>query len=232
MPSALAVIALSERGTMFDPGPIVYMEKLAGADGHRRPARPRPPAGQDHRAGRRAPRRRTSATSWSSCSTAPATRRASQEIRDVGARVRLISDGDVSAALLAVVRSLARRPAVGRRRHAGGRHLRRGRSSRSAAGWSAGSGRATTTSARRRVDARLRPRPPAHPGRPRQGRRLLLRGDRRHRRRHAAGRPLPRRERRPPPSRWSCARAAGPSGASGAPRPRRSCAPSASGRYG
>ena len=30
MPSALAVIALSERGTMFDPGPCVYMEKLAG----------------------------------------------------------------------------------------------------------------------------------------------------------------------------------------------------------
>ncbi len=30
MPSALSVIALSERGTMFDPGPCVYMEKLAG----------------------------------------------------------------------------------------------------------------------------------------------------------------------------------------------------------
>ena len=31
MPRALAVIALSERGTMFDPGPCVYMEKLAGS---------------------------------------------------------------------------------------------------------------------------------------------------------------------------------------------------------
>src|SRR5437764_8913958 len=30
MPSAVAVIALSERGTMFDPGPCVYMEKIAG----------------------------------------------------------------------------------------------------------------------------------------------------------------------------------------------------------
>ena len=30
MPNALAVIALSERGTMFDPGPCVYMEKIAG----------------------------------------------------------------------------------------------------------------------------------------------------------------------------------------------------------
>src|SRR4030088_608964 len=32
MPNALAVIALSPRGTMFDPGPCVYMEKLAGAE--------------------------------------------------------------------------------------------------------------------------------------------------------------------------------------------------------
>src|SRR6201994_4423624 len=31
MPSALSVIALSARGTMFNPGPIVYMEKMAGA---------------------------------------------------------------------------------------------------------------------------------------------------------------------------------------------------------
>ena len=30
MPSALSVVALAERGTMFDPGPCVYMEKIAG----------------------------------------------------------------------------------------------------------------------------------------------------------------------------------------------------------
>src|SRR5918994_439898 len=29
MPSALSVIAVSERDTMFDPGPCVYMEKIA-----------------------------------------------------------------------------------------------------------------------------------------------------------------------------------------------------------
>src|SRR5262245_59975 len=33
LPGALAVIALSERDTMFDPGPCVYMEKLAGGPG-------------------------------------------------------------------------------------------------------------------------------------------------------------------------------------------------------
>ncbi|MEA2284014.1 MAG: fructose,6-bisphosphatase [Solirubrobacteraceae bacterium] len=31
LPDAIAVIALAERGTMFDPGPCVYMEKLAVA---------------------------------------------------------------------------------------------------------------------------------------------------------------------------------------------------------
>ena len=31
MPNALAVIALSARGTMFDPGPCFYMEKLAAS---------------------------------------------------------------------------------------------------------------------------------------------------------------------------------------------------------
>src|SRR5947199_1004520 len=30
MPNAIAVIALAPRGTMFDPGPCVYMEKMAG----------------------------------------------------------------------------------------------------------------------------------------------------------------------------------------------------------
>jgi fructose-1,6-bisphosphatase II len=29
LPNAIAVVALAERGTMFDPGPVVYMEKLA-----------------------------------------------------------------------------------------------------------------------------------------------------------------------------------------------------------
>src|SRR5687767_5676529 len=31
LPDALAVLAVAERGTMFDPGPCVYMDKLAVA---------------------------------------------------------------------------------------------------------------------------------------------------------------------------------------------------------
>ena len=54
MPSALAVIALSERGTMFDPGPV----RLHGEDRRRprdrRPAQPRRAARRGDRQGRRA----------------------------------------------------------------------------------------------------------------------------------------------------------------------------------
>src|SRR3954468_19179931 len=31
-PNAVSVIALAERGTMFDPGPVFYMEKMAGRE--------------------------------------------------------------------------------------------------------------------------------------------------------------------------------------------------------
>jgi fructose-1,6-bisphosphatase II len=101
MPSALAVIALSERGSMFDPGPCVYMEKIAGgpeiadlldldrplsetlaliAERKNRDIRDVMVVMLD--------RERHHA--------------AMQEVREAGARVRLITDGDVSASLLAV----------------------------------------------------------------------------------------------------------------------------------
>ena len=44
------------------PRPGVYMEKMAGGDAHRRPARPRPAARRDRRAGRRAQGHRRRAT--------------------------------------------------------------------------------------------------------------------------------------------------------------------------
>lgn len=99
-PSALSVIALAPRGTMFDPGPCVYMTKMAGgpevadlldldrplADTLQLVAKRKDVDIRDlvvvvldrprHEAG-------------------------IAEIRDAGARVRLIGDGDVSAALLA-----------------------------------------------------------------------------------------------------------------------------------
>jgi fructose-1,6-bisphosphatase II len=101
MPSALAVIALAERGSMFDPGPCVYMEKIAGG-----------PEVADL----------LDLDRPLAATLALIAERTHREIRDVmvvmldrerhqdairkvreaGARVRLITDGDVSASLLAV----------------------------------------------------------------------------------------------------------------------------------
>ena len=101
MPRALAVIALSARGTMFDPGPCVYMEKMAGAAEIADLLDLDRPLGDTvrlvaERKGREIgdvmvvvldrPRHETGVAA----------------IREAGARVQLISHGDVSAALLAV----------------------------------------------------------------------------------------------------------------------------------
>jgi fructose-1,6-bisphosphatase II len=101
MPSALAVIALSERGTMFDPGPCVYMEKIAGG-----PEiadlldldRPLPET-----LGLVAERKGIDIRDVMVVMLdRERHHEAMAEVREAGARVRLILDGDVSAALLAV----------------------------------------------------------------------------------------------------------------------------------
>jgi len=101
MPSALAVIALSERGTMFDPGPCVYMEKIAGG-----PEvadlldldRPLPET-----LGLVAERKGIDIRDVMVVMLDRERHyEAMDQVREAGARVRLILDGDVSAALLAV----------------------------------------------------------------------------------------------------------------------------------
>ncbi|MDA8393325.1 MAG: class II fructose-bisphosphatase [Actinomycetota bacterium] len=95
---ALAVIAISERGTMFDPGPCVYMEKLAvGPEG----------VGVVHLS-------RTPTENLKALAKAKGTeveeltavildrpRHADliAEVRAAGARIRLITDGDVAGAI-------------------------------------------------------------------------------------------------------------------------------------
>jgi fructose-1,6-bisphosphatase II len=101
MPSAISVIALSERGSMFNPGPIVYMEKMAGG-----------PEIADlldlDRAlpdtlGLIAERKKIDIRDVMVVMLdRERHHEAMQQVRDAGARVRLILDGDVSAALLAV----------------------------------------------------------------------------------------------------------------------------------
>lgn len=101
MPSALSVIALAERGTMFDPGPCVYMEKLAGGPEIADLLTLDEPLGAVIR--RVAERRRVDPGDVTVIML-DRTRHEDtvNEIREVGARVRFITDGDVSAALAAV----------------------------------------------------------------------------------------------------------------------------------
>jgi fructose-1,6-bisphosphatase II len=95
---AVAVIAVSERGTMFDPGPCVYMEKIATG-----------PAAANVIDITQSPAenlRRIAAAKGESVRDLTAVildrdRHADliAQVRDAGARIRLISDGDVAAAI-------------------------------------------------------------------------------------------------------------------------------------
>jgi fructose-1,6-bisphosphatase II len=101
MPNALAVVAIAEKGAMFDPGPCVYMEKMAGGadiadllsledpmeDVLRRVADKRGVAIGDL---------------MLVILDRPRHNDMVERIRRAGARIRFISDGDVAGALLAV----------------------------------------------------------------------------------------------------------------------------------
>jgi fructose-1,6-bisphosphatase II len=101
MPNALSVIGLSERGSMFDPGPCVYMMKMAGG----------PEIADCLDLDRPLAETLNLVAQRKSCDIRdvmvvvldrPRHEDGIREIREAGARVRLISDGDVSAAMLAV----------------------------------------------------------------------------------------------------------------------------------
>ena len=101
MPSALSVIAIAPRGAMFDPGPCVYMEKLAGGSDLADLLDLDRPIGET--CGLVAERRGIGIGDVMVVVLDRERHQAGIEaIRAAGARVRLISDGDVSAALLAV----------------------------------------------------------------------------------------------------------------------------------
>jgi fructose-1,6-bisphosphatase II len=100
-PRALAVIALSERGTMFDPGPIVYMLKMACQPAYAHLIDLDRPLGETLEL-----IAREKGTGIQDVTVMMLKRDrhndAVEEIRRAGARIRFISHGDVSAALLAV----------------------------------------------------------------------------------------------------------------------------------
>ena len=101
LPNAIATIALSERGTMFDPGPCVYMLKMATS------------RDMAHLLDLDRPLPETLELLAKEKGVAvgdivvimldrPRHEEAMAEIRGAGARIRLIPHGDVSAALVAV----------------------------------------------------------------------------------------------------------------------------------
>ena len=125
MPSALAVIALSSRGTMFDPGPCVYMEKMAGSPEIADLLDLDRPLGETVRL----------VAERKGCPIGdvmvvvldrPRHEQGIAAIRAAGARVRLIAARRRVRGAARGHRALAGRPAVGHRRHARGRHLRGG----------------------------------------------------------------------------------------------------------
>jgi fructose-1,6-bisphosphatase II len=101
MPSALAVIALSERGTMFDPGPCVYMEKIAGGPEVADLLDLDRPLAET--LGLVAERKGIDIRDVVVVMLDRERHEdAIRQVREAGARVRLIMDGDVSAAMLSV----------------------------------------------------------------------------------------------------------------------------------
>jgi fructose-1,6-bisphosphatase II len=101
MPNAIAVIALSERGTMFDPGPCVYMEKIAGGPEIADLLDLDRPLAETVRL---VAERKGSDVRDVMVVMLDRERHhdAMRQVREAGARVRLITDGDVAGALLAV----------------------------------------------------------------------------------------------------------------------------------
>jgi fructose-1,6-bisphosphatase II len=106
LPNAIATIALSERGTMFDPGPCVYMMKMATSRDMAHLLDLDRPLGET--LGLMAKEKDVPVGDLVVIMLdRPRHEDAMREIREVGARIRLIPHGDVSAALAAVTEGSA-----------------------------------------------------------------------------------------------------------------------------
>ena len=100
MPNALAVLAVAERGSMFDPSAVFYMEKLAVGSDYADVI--------DITAGATENLRRIAAVKRSRVEDVvvcvldrPRHAELVAEIRDAGARIQFISDGDIAGAIYA-----------------------------------------------------------------------------------------------------------------------------------
>ncbi len=101
-PNALAVVAVAETGTMFDPGPLVYMDKIAVGGAAAGSVDLDAPVEDNLRAVARAGGKDIDDVTVIVLDR-PRHERLIAEIRATGARIRLISDGDVAGAILAAM---------------------------------------------------------------------------------------------------------------------------------
>jgi fructose-1,6-bisphosphatase II len=100
MPNALAVLAVAERGAMYDPSAVFYMEKLAVGPEAAGAVDIAAPVGENIR--RVAKAKEFGVTDVTVCVLdRPRHRDLIAEIRRSGARIRFISDGDVAGAISA-----------------------------------------------------------------------------------------------------------------------------------
>ncbi len=100
MPNALAVLAVAERGAMYDPSAVFYMEKLAVGPEAAGAVDIAAPVGENIR--RVAKAKEVGVADVTVCVLdRPRHRDLIAEIRRSGARIRFISDGDVAGAISA-----------------------------------------------------------------------------------------------------------------------------------
>jgi fructose-1,6-bisphosphatase II len=100
MPNAISVLAVAERGAMFDPSAVFYMNKIAVGPDAAHAVDITAPVSENVRAVARA---KKSAVSDLTVCILDRPRHAEliAQVRETGARIRLISDGDVAGAIAA-----------------------------------------------------------------------------------------------------------------------------------
>lgn len=100
--NALSVVAVSERGTMFDPGPVVYMDKIAVGPAAAGAIDITASVEKNLRAIARANKKDLDDLTVVVLDR-PRHHDLIAQIRATGARIRLITDGDVAGAIMAAV---------------------------------------------------------------------------------------------------------------------------------
>src|SRR6266511_3835112 len=99
-PNAIAVVALSDRGTMFDPGPCVYMEKLAAGPEGAGVLDFQAPLAENLT--KLAKAKGGDVSDLTVCVLdRPRHKEIIEQVRRAGARIKLIPDGDVAGAIMA-----------------------------------------------------------------------------------------------------------------------------------